>query len=108
MPELAIQLGEQVFEKLYAYAAHHHKTPQEIVIDSLEATLAEGADSIYQQERIQQFLRESGLFARLDQKLGIELETSLQPISQTEQEQLAQALSRGKSLSEIIIEDRGE
>ena len=108
MPELAIQLGEKVFEKLYAYATHHHKTPQEIVIDSLEATLAEGSDSITQHERTQQFLRESGLFACLDQKLGPELEALLQSISQAEQEQLSQALSRGKSLSEIIIEERGE
>lgn len=108
MPDLTVQLSESLFKKLDTYATNQRKTPQEIVIESLEANLTDDAGSMTQRERMQQFLRTSSLFSSEDQKLGPELETLLQPISQAERERLAQALSKGKSLSEIIIEDRGE
>lgn len=108
MAELLVHLPEELFQCLRREAESRNKSLEEVVL----ATLREALGSLRDQappeaERLERFIRESGLFAPPHQKLGAELERRARAVSPEERERLAEALSRGKSLSEMIIEDRG-
>ena len=61
-----------------------------------------------QQQRLNNFIKESDLFLRDEEKLGPTLNQWAEIASPDERDRLAQVLSRGTPLSTLIIEDRGE
>lgn len=108
MPELLVHLPDDLFERLRREAEARRATPEEVALAALRQALAPTPDLAGSEgERLERFIRESGLFAPPERKLGPELEKLARDLSPEERERLAEALSRGKSLSEMIIEDRG-
>ena len=108
MPQLTIQISSSLLGKLQEQAQIFNKPIDEWVVERLEAISEPKLEPLSEEERMAKFLRESGLFAAPEDKLGPELEALADYVSEEEREQLAEALSRGKPLSEMIIEDRGE
>jgi len=116
MSQLTIQIPDILLRKLRKQADINDIPVDEWIIDTLE-TIAEPVTlSEYEQidtellsaeERMEKFLRESGLFATQENNIGPELEKLARPISAERRRELAKKASVGKPLSEIIIESRG-
>jgi len=99
MARLTIQLPENLISELYKQAERCNKGIEELIIEKLEEGISE--------DRMERFIRESGLFVSQEDKLGPELKSMIaHPISSKRRAQLARKASIGKPLSQIIIEDR--
>lgn len=108
MTRLLVHLPDDLFERLLKEAEARGATPEEVALTALRQVLAPRPDLAGSEgERLQRFIRGSGLFAPPERKLGPELEKLARDLPPEERQRLAEALSRGKSLSEMIIEDRG-
>jgi len=108
MPELRIHISDSLFVWLRKKAEALGKRIEEVIVEVLEKEGGgEAKEGLTEQERLARFIRESGLFAPPDKKLGPELQELAHPVSEEERARLAKVLSRGKPLSEMIIEDRG-
>lgn len=78
-----------------------------MVVERLK-TVFEKQDKLSEKERMDKFIRESGLFASPENKLGPELKKLSYPVSPERRAELAKKASIGKPLSQIIIEEREE
>ena len=108
MADLLVHLPEDLYGRLQREAEAEGLTVENFLLSLLRRELARPPDQgPTAAEGLERFVRESGLFAPPNQKLGPELEKRVKDVSPADRERLAEALSRGKSLSEMIIEDRG-
>lgn len=108
MVELHVRLPEDLFQQLQREADSRKIPLEEMVLAAIRQCLGiPGEQEPPQAGRLERFVRESGLFAPPHRKLSPELEKLAREVPPDERERLAEALSRGKSLSEMIIEDRG-
>jgi len=108
MHEVLIHISDSLFAWLHQKAEALGKPIEEVVVEALEDEASRAPkDDLSEQERLARFIRESGLFAPPDKKLGPELQKLAHPVSAEERARLAKVLSRGKPLSEMIVEERG-
>lgn len=108
MTELLVHVPEDLHQCLRKEAESRKISLEEVVLVTLRQALGRPSDqTLPEAGRLERFIRESGLFAPPHLKLGPDLERRAREVSPEERERLAEALSRGKSLSEMIVEDRG-
>ncbi len=108
MTKLLVHLPDDLFERLHREADARKLPLEEAALAALRRGLGEPSDrTLSDEDLMERFICESGLFAAPDQKLGGELERRAKDMPPEERERLAEVLSRGKSPSEMIIEDRG-
>ena len=108
MADLLVHLPEDLYDRLLKEAESKGVTVEDILVSLLRQRLGSLRDGgTTETARLERFVHDSGLFAPPHQKLGPELEKRAKHVSSEERERLSEALSRGKSLSEMIIADRG-
>ena len=107
MAQLVLDLPQDLLDRVQEEARRRKVPLQDLIVASLEGQLSGRGEPVAEAGRLARFVRESGLFAPPDRKLGPELAAVARTATPEERERLATALSRGKSLSEMIIEDRG-
>ena len=108
MASVHVELPEDLYHRLSREAKSRGASVEETLVAILRQTVGGGSERVRENDAdLERFVQESGLFATADRKLGPALEKRARDVSPEERERLADALSRGRSLSEMILEDRG-
>jgi hypothetical protein len=98
MAQLTIELPEELLVHLQTIAKERRTATEEVVLERLI-----GIEKLSpERERLLAILKQEGLLS----EVGADLKKMAQPISEQRRKELREKLSVGKSLSEIIIEDR--
>ena len=101
MSRVTLDLPDAVTEQLERLAADGNRSVEDVVVEQLCSLLPPAEEGL--EERYKRWVKESGLFIQVSE----EEKKRYPPPTDEEREQLAQKLSVGKPLSEIIIEERG-
>jgi hypothetical protein len=107
MMELLLHVPADLLQRLQEEAESQKISLEEVVLGTLRRGMIGARDRVAEAGRWERFIRESGLFAPPHQKLGPGLLRLAREVPPEERDRLAEALSRGRSLSEMVIEDRG-
>jgi len=98
MVHLTIELPEELLVNLRTIAKERQSDIEEVVLERLIGMEKDSLD----RERLLAILKREGFLS----EVGADLKKIAHPISEQRREELKEKLSVGKSLSEIIIEDR--
>ena len=98
MAQLTIELPEELLAHLQTIAEEHRTAIEEVVLERL----IDIEKFSPERERLLAILKHEGFLS----EVGADLKKIAQPISEQRRKELREKLSVGKSLSEIIIEDR--
>ncbi len=98
MAQLTIELPEELLARLQTIAEERETAIEEVILERLKAY----EKASLEPERLLTILKREELLS----EVSADLKKIAKPISEQRRKELREKLSKGKSLSEIIIEDR--
>jgi ATP-dependent protease Clp ATPase subunit len=102
MSQLTLEIPEALVQRLEGLAANREKSVEQLALEQLSSLLEPPAESL--EEQYERFFQESGLFV----EVTAQEKRRYAAVSEKEREELVHKFGRGKPLSEIIMEERGE
>ncbi len=102
--ELTIRLPESVLTNISTRAIQAGRSMEQVIVDTLQNVFTARAKPLSERERAIQALVDAGLVLSIEPMAR----RSVRHVSEKRRAELAVALSKGRPLSEIVIEDRSE